>query len=57
MSDYNATIIDEFRANHGRVGGRFEGAPLILLHKRPGRQWSSRRPTTAHLHLLQHDAR
>ena len=34
MPDWNARIIDEFRANHGRVGGRFEGAPLILLHHR-----------------------
>jgi deazaflavin-dependent oxidoreductase (nitroreductase family) len=34
MSDWNAQIIDEFRANHGRVGGQFEGAPLILLHHR-----------------------
>ena len=34
MSDWNARIIDEFRANHGRVGGQFEGAPLILLHHR-----------------------
>ncbi|WP_395695365.1 nitroreductase family deazaflavin-dependent oxidoreductase [Nocardioides sp.] len=32
MSDYNAQIIAEFRANHGRVGGNFEGAPLLLLH-------------------------
>ena len=32
MSDPNTQIIDEFRANHGRVGGQFEGAPLILLH-------------------------
>jgi deazaflavin-dependent oxidoreductase (nitroreductase family) len=34
MSDWNAQIIDEFRANHGQVGGPFEGAPLILLHHR-----------------------
>jgi deazaflavin-dependent oxidoreductase (nitroreductase family) len=34
MSDWNAQIIDEFRANQGRVGGQFEGAPLILLHHR-----------------------
>jgi deazaflavin-dependent oxidoreductase (nitroreductase family) len=34
MSDWNAQIIDEFRANHGRVGGQFEGAPLVLLHHR-----------------------
>jgi deazaflavin-dependent oxidoreductase (nitroreductase family) len=32
MSDYNAGIIEEFRANEGRVGGRFEGYPLILIH-------------------------
>jgi deazaflavin-dependent oxidoreductase (nitroreductase family) len=35
MSDtrsWNDQIIDEFRANEGRVGGPFEGAPLLLLH-------------------------
>ena len=32
MTDYNASIIEEFRANHGKVGGNFEGAPLLLLH-------------------------
>jgi deazaflavin-dependent oxidoreductase (nitroreductase family) len=32
MSDWNASIIAEFRANDGRVGGHFEGAPLLLLH-------------------------
>ena len=32
MSDWNAGIIDEFRANEGRVGGPFEGAPMILVH-------------------------
>jgi deazaflavin-dependent oxidoreductase (nitroreductase family) len=31
-SDYNARIIDEFRANEGRVGSSFEGVPLLLLH-------------------------
>ena len=29
--DWNARIIEEFRANDGRVGGPFEGAPLLLL--------------------------
>jgi len=28
----NRKIIDEFRANHGKVGGRFEGRTLLLLH-------------------------
>src|SRR5689334_12405257 len=30
--DWNAKIIEEFRANGGKVGGQFEGAPLLLLH-------------------------
>jgi deazaflavin-dependent oxidoreductase (nitroreductase family) len=32
VSDWNAKIIEEFRANGGKVGGQFEGAPLLLLH-------------------------
>jgi deazaflavin-dependent oxidoreductase (nitroreductase family) len=32
MSDFNQKIIEEFRANSGRVGGMFEGAPMILIH-------------------------
>ncbi|HEY0605849.1 MAG TPA: nitroreductase family deazaflavin-dependent oxidoreductase [Herpetosiphonaceae bacterium] len=35
MSDFNAwntAIINEFRANNGKVSGRFEGTPLLLLH-------------------------
>jgi deazaflavin-dependent oxidoreductase (nitroreductase family) len=32
MSDFNQQIIDEFRANEGRVGGMFEGAPMIIIH-------------------------
>jgi deazaflavin-dependent oxidoreductase (nitroreductase family) len=34
MSDWNAKTIEEFRANEGRVGGTFEGAPLVLVHHR-----------------------
>jgi len=34
MSDWNQQVIEEFRANHGRVGGQFEGAPMVLLHHR-----------------------
>jgi deazaflavin-dependent oxidoreductase (nitroreductase family) len=29
---WNENVIDEFRANAGRVGGYFEGAPMILIH-------------------------
>jgi deazaflavin-dependent oxidoreductase (nitroreductase family) len=32
VNDWNARIIDEFRTNEGRVGGMFEGHPLLLLH-------------------------
>jgi deazaflavin-dependent oxidoreductase (nitroreductase family) len=31
-SDFNQAIIDEFRANGGKLGGGFEGAPMLLLH-------------------------
>lgn len=31
-TDFNAKIIEEFRANEGRVGDMFEGLPLLLLH-------------------------
>jgi deazaflavin-dependent oxidoreductase (nitroreductase family) len=34
MSDWNGTTIEEFRTNGGRVGGTFEGAPLVLVHHR-----------------------
>jgi len=30
-NDYNSKIIEEFRANGGKVGGQFAGAPLLLL--------------------------
>jgi len=30
--DWNAKVIEEFRSNEGKVGGQFEGAPLLLLH-------------------------
>ncbi len=39
-TDFNAQTIAEFRRNHGKVGGSFEGAPLLLLHtigKRSGK--------------------
>jgi deazaflavin-dependent oxidoreductase (nitroreductase family) len=32
LTDWNTSLIDEFRANNGEVGGHFEGAPLLLLH-------------------------
>lgn len=32
MSDWNQQIIDEFRANDGKVGHRFAESELLLLH-------------------------
>jgi deazaflavin-dependent oxidoreductase (nitroreductase family) len=32
--DWNTKIVAEFRANEGKVGGPFEGAPMVLLHHR-----------------------
>ena len=31
MNDFNAGIIEEFRTNHGKVGGNFDGAPMVLI--------------------------
>ena len=43
-NDWNAKIIAEFRANQGRVGGAFVGAPIALVHhrgRRSGREYVS----------------
>jgi deazaflavin-dependent oxidoreductase (nitroreductase family) len=32
VNDWNKSIIEEFRANGGKVGGQFAGATLLLLH-------------------------
>jgi len=29
---HNQNVTDEFRANAGKVGGRYEGRPVLLLH-------------------------
>jgi deazaflavin-dependent oxidoreductase (nitroreductase family) len=41
-TDFNARIIDEFRANAGRVGGVFEGMTLLLLHHTGAKSGKSR---------------
>lgn len=50
--DWNAKTIAEFRANEGRVGGVFEGAPLVLVHHR-GRK--SRREYVTPMMYIAHD--
>lgn len=42
VNDWNTQIIEEFRANDGRVGGQFEGAPLLLLHTTGARSGQER---------------
>lgn len=32
MNDWNKRVIEEFRANDGRVGGRYQSMDLLLLH-------------------------
>ena len=43
-NDWNQGIIKEFHANEGRVGGPFEGAPMILVHhvgRTSGKQYTT----------------
>lgn len=42
MSEWNTRIIEEFRANEGKVGGPFEGRPLLLLHHEGARTGTER---------------
>jgi deazaflavin-dependent oxidoreductase (nitroreductase family) len=41
-ADFNAQIIEEFHSNEGRVGGMFEGMPLLLLHHTGAKSGKSR---------------
>src|SRR5215469_18626799 len=34
MADFNTNIVADFRSHAGKVGGPFEGAPMILIHHR-----------------------
>ncbi|HEX8343833.1 MAG TPA: nitroreductase/quinone reductase family protein, partial [Actinoplanes sp.] len=42
MASWNDTVIADFRANDGVVGGPFEGRTLVLLHtagRRSGKEY------------------
>jgi deazaflavin-dependent oxidoreductase (nitroreductase family) len=41
-NDWNTHIIQEFRSNHGKVGGQFEGSPLLIIHHTGARTGKSR---------------
>ncbi len=51
VSDWNSKIIEEFRANEGRVGGPFEGAPVLLLHTTGAKSGKERVNPMMHLDL------
>src|SRR5260221_6538769 len=42
LNDRNKQIIDEFRTNSGKVGGRFEGRTLLLLHTKGAKSGQER---------------
>ena len=42
MNDFNQQIIDEFRANEGRVGGMFEEANVVLVHHKGAKTGTER---------------
>jgi deazaflavin-dependent oxidoreductase (nitroreductase family) len=41
-TDFNANVIEEFRANGGRVSGPLAGMPLLLLHHTGAKSGTSR---------------
>jgi deazaflavin-dependent oxidoreductase (nitroreductase family) len=49
QADFNSQIIEEFQANAGRVGGMFEGMPLLLLHHTGAKSGTSRTSPLAYL--------
>src|SRR6266571_8130919 len=48
-NDWNRKMIDEFRANGGKVGGMWEGRPLLVLTTTGAK--SGRRHTTPTMYL------
>jgi deazaflavin-dependent oxidoreductase (nitroreductase family) len=48
-NDFNAQIIEEFRAHEGRVGGQLANMPLVLLHHTGAKSGQSRVNPLAYL--------
>jgi deazaflavin-dependent oxidoreductase (nitroreductase family) len=55
MKAANAALIEEFRANGGKMGGRFEGRPVVLLTTTGAK--SGRRITIPLVYLQEGDRR
>jgi deazaflavin-dependent oxidoreductase (nitroreductase family) len=49
VTDWNTQIIEEFRANGGKVGGQFEGGNLMLIHHKGARTGTERVNPVAYL--------
>ncbi|ORV84463.1 nitroreductase family deazaflavin-dependent oxidoreductase [Mycolicibacterium iranicum] len=49
LDDFNRSIVEEFRANGGKVGGPFEGGTLLLLHTTGAKSGKSRLSPLAYL--------
>ncbi|UXA10495.1 nitroreductase family deazaflavin-dependent oxidoreductase [Mycobacterium sp. SMC-8] len=49
LDAFNGNIVEEFRANGGKVGGPFDGATLLLLHTTGAKSGRSRLSPLAYL--------
>jgi len=49
LDDFNRGIVEEFRANGGKVGGPFEGGTLLLLHTTGAKSGKERLSPLAYL--------
>ena len=50
MSDFNTAVIQEFRANQGKVGGYFAGTNVLLLHTVGARSGQPRTNPLVYIH-------
>jgi deazaflavin-dependent oxidoreductase (nitroreductase family) len=49
LDEFNRSIVEEFRANGGKVGGPFEGGTLLLLHTTGAKSGTTRLSPLAYL--------
>ncbi|OBG89756.1 deazaflavin-dependent nitroreductase [Mycobacterium sp. E802] len=51
LDDFNRNVVEEFRANGGKVGGPFEGGTLLLLHTTGAKSGQPRLSPLAYLDI------
>lgn len=51
LDDFNRNVVEEFRANGGKVGGPFEGGTLLLLHTTGAKSGQPRLSPLAYLEV------